>query len=999
MTTTDDRYHTFTIPTSAPPKRGTWTGQPVAFPEGMPAPPAPYAPATPLSTSSPIATVKKLKKTRKGTEDGYESDGGYLSEGGRKQKDKKKKAKVLKEGKLNLDTNSLENGGLAVPEERKRKKSLVDAVKGSMKKKDKETDVGYLTDGPSSKPKKSKLKSKSPKNKVSEDALYETDGGTKRSKTRMFFKMSGKSSKPDMRESSREEERLPKEQVPLPIADRFATLSPTSGSAASVSGDSQVSLPAVPPASSTYAAIGDTRSNGNTLPSLSFQPFTAGADMSALSSRPQTPPLSTPLSHSSSLVSRPTASFQTLSQPTGPSRDSQSSSSSGGSMSQSRASAISSHNIPQLSSSLTSFATSHSHSQLPSPHGGHGLGMGSGSTVTYFSRHGHGQTIKMDIPPPNAPSSLTSSRPVSSPSSAPYETFKPPMISFEIAQDVSTVPLMMIQRQSQTESETDAQSWVQVETASLEDMETTPYAASASSPPVVPVNVGKGGGFGLRLRPSLEKINLLGLRREALSPGSAMPSPISPASAMAPLKSPQSAPLSSPAVQHGFSHSPLRLSSRLSRQGRSKSPAENSSSVVQMPPHALISPPNSAVSPSALSPSLTFDAVAPWNSRPSHLTLSLRPGHQFGPRGLGNGSPSALAYYDIPPPSPPPTGPLPLPPLMKGDEISTTKNRSPSPWRRSRNSIPPLPVNDANANPPTMPFPTPSQLRQRVLDRSPRTLPPDDIVRGATAGHSVAALNIRRGKDSPFPSRPMSPRRNEVDSLVVGKKYRDISPPSSSSSHRAPGDLWGRDASIPPVHAEDRKDSLSSWVEFESRSGKRTNESSEELEDENDPSDDDRLRDSFDTNRLSSDSAINSILNRFVNNPSRSEEYEPFGKAFARKRSSEALNHAWDDGKTVGDRTSRWSGSIYSRASLLDEEESNVARDRFVKQVEAMLAAEATRVNSEIIDDVAPAVDRGRSGIGRGRGRDEYIPPVPKIPDAFASPEKVIPAGRTWNRF
>ena len=993
-TTTNDRYHTLTIPTSVPPKRGTWTGQPVAFPEGMPAPPAPSVPATPPSTLSPITTVKKLKKAKKGIEDGYESDGGYLSEGGRKQKDKKKKAKVLKEGKLDLDTNSLDNCGLAVPEERKRKKSLVDAVKGSMKKKDKETDVGYLTDGPSSKQKKSK-KSKSPKNKVSEDAFYETDGGTKRSKTRMFFKMSGKSSKPDIRENSREEERLPKEQVPLPIADRFATaLSPTSGSAASISGDSQVSSP-VPPASNTHAAIGDTRSQGNTLPSLSFQPFTAGEDMSALSSRPQAPPLPTPLSHSSSLVSRPAVSFQTFSQPTGLSRDSQSSSSSGGSVSQSRASAISSQNILQLSSSSTSFATSQSHSQLPSPHGGHGLGMGSGSTITYASRlghgvgHGYGQTNKPDIPPPNAPPSLTGSRPVSSPSSAPYETFKPPIISFEITQDVSTVPLMMVQRQSQTESETDAQSWVEVETASLESTEKTLYATSASSPPVVPVNVGKGGGFGLRLRPSLEKINLLGLRREASSP--AMPSPISPALAMTPLKSPQSAtPLSSPAIQHGFSHSPLRLSSRLSRQGRSKSPAENSSPAAQMPPHAVISAPNSAVSPSALSPSSTVDAVAPWNSRPSHLTLSLRPGHQFGP-------PSALAYYDIPPPSPPPTGPLPLPPLMKGDEMATTKNRSPSPWRRSRNSIPPPPANDANANPQ---LPTPSQLRQRFLDRSPRTLPPDDIVRGAAAGHSVAALNIRRGKDSPFPSRPMSPRRNEVDPLVVGKKYRDLSPPSSSSSHRAPGDHWERDASITPVHAEGRKDSLSSWVEFESRSDRRNNEGLEELEDGNDPSDDDRFRDSFDTNRLSSDSAIDNILNRFVNNPGRSEEGVPFGKAFARRRSSEALNHAWDDGKTVGDRNSRWSGSIYSRASLLDEEESNVARDRFVKQVEAMLAAEATRVNSEVIDgDTAPAVGRGRSGIGHGRGRDEYIPPVPKIPDAFASPDKVIPAGRTWNRF
>lgn len=958
----------------------------MAFPEGMPLPPFPSAPVTPVSALSSIATSKKLKKARKGTEGGYESDGGYLSERGRKQTDKKKKAKHLKEGNLDLDTNSLESNSLVVPEERKRKKSLVDAVKGSMRRKEKETDIGYLTDGHSSKSNRAKSKVKPGKNKDPEETYYETDGEKKRTKTRMFFKLSKKISKPDMTESSRDEENLPKEQVPLPIADRFATpLSPKSVSAAFVSEDSQLPSPIVP-SSDSAAAIGETRSNISigAVPSLSFQPFSAATDASALSIRSHSPPLSTSLSQPSS----PQAPHL-LSRPTEPSRDSHSSSSSGGSISQSRASAISSHNIPQPSSSSTSFSTSYSHPQHPSPNGGHGIGIGSGSAATSPSHqcpsveNGYGQTQKVDTYLPSSASEknpvFPSSIPVSAPHSAVNETFKRPIISYEITNDISTIPLMRIQRQSQTE--TDEQSWVEVEADSPEDAEKIP---NAIIPPTAPVNIGMG--FGLRPKPNVENINLLGLR----------PSTISPASAVT---SSQSTPLSSPAFQHGFP--PFHL---LSRQG---SPAENSNPT-QMRPRALFSPPNSATSPSNLSPSSTLEATAPWNTRPSHPTLNLRHSHQFGPRGIGNASPNVLAYYDIPLPSPPPTGPLPQPPPMNGDDMTTNKNRSPSPWRRSRNPNPTFPATDANAYPSTLQLPAPSQLRQRFLDRSPRILPPDEAVRGA-AGHGVGALNIRRGKDSPFPSRPFSPKRNELDPLIVGRKHRDLSPPSSSSSHPAGENQWERDVSILPVQPLNRKDSLGSWVEFVGLSNKGTNEDSGELEDEDDFSDNECLRDSLDTDRLSSESGMHSVLNRFVDNARRSEEYVPSETALARNRSFEALNptyrgsvYAWDDGTTIGDRTSRWSGSIYSRSSLLDEEESNTARDRFVKRVEAMLAAEAKRnvgQNEISGDDAPPAVGiRGRPSVGRGRGRGEYVPPVPKIPDAFASPGK-IPAGQTWNRF
>ncbi|TFK19519.1 hypothetical protein FA15DRAFT_674365 [Coprinopsis marcescibilis] len=67
--------------------------------------------------------------------------------------------------------------------------------------------------------------------------------------------------------------------------------------------------------------------------------------------------------------------------------------------------------------------------------------------------------------------------------------------------------------------------------------------------------------------------------------------------------------------------------------------------------------------------------------------------------------------------------------------------------------------------------------------------------------------------------------------------------------------------------------------------------------------------------------------------------------------------YGWDDASmAMGNRESRWSGSIYSRVSILDPDQSEETRDRFVRRVEAMLATK----------------DR------------EIVPPVPKIPEGVA---------------
>ena len=82
-----------------------------------------------------------------------------------------------------------------------------------------------------------------------------------------------------------------------------------------------------------------------------------------------------------------------------------------------------------------------------------------------------------------------------------------------------------------------------------------------------------------------------------------------------------------------------------------------------------------------------------------------------------------------------------------------------------------------------------------------------------------------------------------------------------------------------------------------------------------------------------------------------------------------------DDGRSVGDRTSRWSESVYSHsrsnssaASILDEEESEERRDRFVKRVEAMLDAEKEKNLRKVQAHQA-----------------QIVPPLPEIPYAYAN--------------
>lgn len=152
----------------------------------------------------------------------------------------------------------------------------------------------------------------------------------------------------------------------------------------------------------------------------------------------------------------------------------------------------------------------------------------------------------------------------------------------------------------------------------------------------------------------------------------------------------------------------------------------------------------------------------------------------------------------------------------------------------------------------------------------------------------------------------------------------------------------------------------------------------------------------------SGDQELQDVLDRFISELSSSgDKHEAAGTALGRRKSSEALRNDGptssepipEAGEDNGDdaesqhspdlsrrrrstvyysdaeedgadpRLSRWSGSIYSRASFMDPQKSEETRVRFVKRVEAML---------------------DEAGIERGNRDWDAVPPVPKLPEALA---------------
>ncbi|KNZ82313.1 hypothetical protein J132_00128 [Termitomyces sp. J132] len=341
-------------------------------------------------------------------------------------------------------------------------------------------------------------------------------------------------------------------------------------------------------------------------------------------------------------------------------------------------------------------------------------------------------------------------------------------------------------------------------------------------------------------------------------------------------------------------------------------------------------------------PTLTPSTTPPSPSNPlspnpagSRQSLSIIPSTDYivpspHPSPLPLSSPSVLAYYDIPPPSPPPSGPLPKIPLPGSlSSRSRTLERS---------------VNGTASRSRT---PEPRLLHQPIP-------------------------NIQRGRENPFPLRPILPQPTapgvgpglEADSKV--SRYKEL-----------PGLSLPKEKNDQVVERRE-VDKARDWVKERDSMAKRSSVGSWDAiaayGGEDDEDDDDDMRDvleRFEEARINSE--IDAIQNELDGWKAlgRSQSFEAIKERIKGRYEDnqdpedEALRKSLEDD---GDTNSRWSGtmSIYSRTSVLDPEKSEEARQRFIKRVEDLY----------------------------GDGGREKIPPVPKIPDAF-----IDGSGQSWSRF
>lgn len=349
-------------------------------------------------------------------------------------------------------------------------------------------------------------------------------------------------------------------------------------------------------------------------------------------------------------------------------------------------------------------------------------------------------------------------------------------------------------------------------------------------------------------------------------------------------------------------------------------------------------------------------------------------------------NPNVLAYYHhdhIPPqPSPAPIGPLPT--------VPSSVN-----------------VPNGNGGGTAVQFPSVAQLRQRMT-----------IMRRSVQHDYDIGLSPQKVRESFSPSRPVfSPPPSTVangsvsvgslglEARVGNRQSRDLYPLENSdigSAARYQEQETTEDASLPRVAANRQ-----SWIDINEEVGLDKREKLRVEDQEAEEPEWDDILDRFETrsddesNDIDPSSLGGQALERsrsfMAGKIEKEPPHYPVGFSVRPLQSRQVPANVdvsgFEDGRTVGDRTSRWSGSVYSRASILDEGESEETRDRFVKRVEAMLDAEKK------------AKSKAQA--------QAYIPPLPKISGAYANivhppngylkenagAHSAIPPGRSWNKF
>ncbi|OBZ73475.1 hypothetical protein A0H81_06928 [Grifola frondosa] len=271
--------------------------------------------------------------------------------------------------------------------------------------------------------------------------------------------------------------------------------------------------------------------------------------------------------------------------------------------------------------------------------------------------------------------------------------------------------------------------------------------------------------------------------------------------------------------------------------------------------------------------------------------------------------PHVLAYYDLPPPSPPPSGPLP--------DVPSDVSRSTSPALSMLHSSRFPRSAPADSRAPSRPIPSTPMERPSTAGPTPAR------ARGTTDVPLLAQPipPIQRGRQSPFPVMPLLPREEAIE-LVRRTSRRGLAgmtrPPASANPYRsAQYEQLG-------VHWQPRS---ASALERRRPDGLEA-ERSVRWEDEDTDIEEvvATYRDVYDGSVPGSDVDDDRTDAGGSHETAQSAESEEGG--------NRATMYSVAD--TEGEsHYSAWSANN-SRVSILDEERSAAAREKFVRRVEAM---------------------------------------------------------------
>ena len=307
---------------------------------------------------------------------------------------------------------------------------------------------------------------------------------------------------------------------------------------------------------------------------------------------------------------------------------------------------------------------------------------------------------------------------------------------------------------------------------------------------------------------------------------------------------------------------------------------------------------------------------------------------------------SVLAYYDMPPPSPPPTVPLPRIPDVKSS-VSTVESRGRSDSRQflspamQYNTRSPSPLRTSQYN----------SIRDYPLSRD------TSLSRAGGGGlFNQPIPSVRRGKESPFPARPILPpeeskqlvRRASTISRIPRRNTSMIDIEDAFRSRLG----YGRGGNMDGDEVGDYEDELldprsSAFILAARARGEkrvyftdrlRARARGEEIGEEHifDTGDDMNTN----VNDMNVDIVVDDDASRY-----------PEDEENADSRSMTGM-------------------SVYSRYSIMDPDQSAEVREGFVRRVEEVYGVERGGMKG--------------GGIGRGRGRgrwgDDDIPDVPELP-------------------